>query len=167
MKLSSKYLTKNVNIETKQNEEESQNCFHRSPKKKISVQNDNFKKKIFQKLNEGTVLNYITQSEKRESTKTTLSRTSNNIKYELSMINKYNEDLDNNLSFISEFDLEEEKNKDSSFNSSDDDNNVEETDIFKKSKEKIFFDKDKEEFNLQLEEEWNDITKFLSNKKII
>ena len=55
------------------------------------------------------------------------------MKYDLCMINKYNEDLNPDLSFISEFDLEQEDNKtDNSFNSSFDENSVEEIDIIKK-----------------------------------
>ena len=53
------------------------------------------------------------------------------MKYDLSMINKY-EESNSNLSFISEFDLEENKDKnDSSFNSSSDENLTEEIDIIK------------------------------------
>ena len=52
------------------------------------------------------------------------------MKYDLSMINKY-EESNSNLSFISEFDLEENKDKnDSSFNS--DENLTEEIDRIKK-----------------------------------
>ena len=55
------------------------------------------------------------------------------MKYDLSMIHKYNEDLNLNLSFISDFYLEENEDKnDSSFNSSFDDNSVEEIDVIKK-----------------------------------
>ena len=57
------------------------------------------------------------------------------MKYELSMINKYDEDLNSSLSFISEFDLENEENdNDNSFDSCFDDNSVEEIDIVKKEK---------------------------------
>ena len=57
------------------------------------------------------------------------------MKYDLSMLNKYDEDLNSSLSFISEFDLENEENeKDNSFNSSFDENSVEEIDIVKKMK---------------------------------
>ena len=58
------------------------------------------------------------------------------MKYELSMLNKHDEDLNSSLSFISEFDLENEENeKDNSFNSSfDDENSIEEIEIIKKSK---------------------------------
>ena len=64
------------------------------------------------------------------------------MKYELSMINKYDEDLNSSLSFISEFDLENEENdNDSSFDSCFDDNSVEEIDIIKKEKtQKIKYD---------------------------
>ena len=54
--------------------------------------------------------------------------------YDLCMINKYDEDLNSDLSFISEFNLEEENEKDNSFNSSFDENSVEEIDIIKKTK---------------------------------
>ena len=49
------------------------------------------------------------------------------------MINKYDEDLNSSLSFISEFDLENEENgNNDSFNSSFDENSFEEIDIAKK-----------------------------------
>ena len=52
-------------------------------------------------------------------------------KYELYMINKYDENLNPDLSFISEFDLEEDFNKSNdSFNSSDnDDSEIEQIEI--------------------------------------
>ena len=53
--------------------------------------------------------------------------------YDLSMLNKYDEDLNSSLSFISEFDLENEEN-DNSFNSSFDDNSVEVIEITSKIK---------------------------------
>ena len=57
------------------------------------------------------------------------------MKYDLSMINKYDEDLNSDLSFISEFDLEKDEDKnDNSFNSSFDENSVEEIDIILKTK---------------------------------
>ena len=57
------------------------------------------------------------------------------MKYDLSMINKYDEDLNSDLSFISEFDLEQDEDKnDNSFNSSFDENSVEEIDIILKTK---------------------------------
>ena len=72
------------------------------------------------------------------------------MKYELSMINKYDEDLNSSLSFISEFDLENEENdNDSSFDSCFDDNSVEEIDIIKKEKtQKIKYDDQKKQNNL-------------------
>ena len=158
-------FTTNVNNKSKKNTEETKNFVHRNTKKKISIQNDDFEKGICKKLNEGIILNYIIKSEKKESSKTAFSETPSNMNYELSMINKYNEDIDNNLSFISEFDLEEENNNDSSFNSSDDENNVEEIVISKTSKKIKLFDKEKEEDDPKLEKEWNDIVKLLSHKE--
>ena len=86
-----------------------------------------------QKLNEGTILHFIRNSNEREYTKLNLSENEKFMKYDLSMINKYNEDLNPDLSFISEFDLEQDENKnDNSFNSSFESNSVEEIEIIKK-----------------------------------
>ena len=104
-------------------------------KKRTSLQNDFFKKEIYQKLNEGCVLNFIRNSNKKDTIKTNCSEKFQEMKYDLCMINKYDEDFNSSLSFISEFDLENDENdKDNSFNSSFDDNSVEEIEIIKKSK---------------------------------
>ena len=133
-------------------------------KKFISMQNDNYQKEIFKKLNEGTVLNFIRNSERKESTKSNPTESSKVLKYDLCMINKYDENLNSSLSFISEFDLEEEKEKEDSFNSLDNDNSIEQIDIIEKNNNKIPFDKDDEEYNSKLEKEWEDIQDLLLNK---
>ena len=70
-----------------------------------------------------------------ERIKSDFSLNSQEMKYDLCMINKYDEDLNSDLSFISEFDLEQEENEnDNSFNSSFDENSVEEIDITPKNK---------------------------------
>ena len=86
--------------------------------------------------------------------------------YELYMINKYDENLDNSLSFISEFDLEgEEKNLNDSFDSCHNEHSdIEELHITSKTKKNIFDCNDDEENNIQIEKEWNDIRDFLLNK---
>ena len=102
-------------------------------KKYISLQDDYIKEKIFKELNEGTVLHFIQNSNRKDTVKSTFSENVQEMKYDLSMINKYDEDLNSDLSFISEFDLEQEENEnDDSFNSSFDENSVEEIDIIKK-----------------------------------
>ena len=82
------------------------------------------------------------------------------------MINKYEEKLNSSLSFISEFDLEEdEKEKGDSFDSLDNVNSVEESEIFIKNNKKIIdLDDDDEEQNKKLEKEWSDIQELLLNK---
>ena len=100
-------------------------------KKFTSLQDDHIKNEIFKKLNEGTVLSFIRNSN-IEKVKSNFSINSQEMKYDLCMINKYDEDLNSDLSFISEFDLEEENENDNSFNSSFDENSVEEIDIIKK-----------------------------------
>lgn len=135
-------------------------------KKQISLQNDNIKKQIFKRLNEGSVLNFIRNSSRKETVKTSFSETSGEMKYDLCMINRYNEDLNSSLSFISEFDLEADENeKENSFDSLDNDDSVEQIDIIEKNNKKNIVDKDDdEEHNIKLEEEWNDIKEFLLNK---
>ena len=119
--------------EIKDINKEKENPLKKSIKKSISLKNDNIKNEIFKKLNEGTVLHFIRNSN-IEKVKSNFSINSQEMKYDLCMINKYDEDLNSDLSFISEFDLEEENEKDNSFNSSFDENSVEEIDIIKKMK---------------------------------
>ena len=123
----------NLRINKEENLKDNQKS---STKKRLSLQDDYFKKEIYKKLNEGCVLNFIRNSKKKDTIKTNCSEKSQEMKYDLSMLNKYDEDLNSSLSFISEFDLENEENeKDNSFNSSfDDENSVEEIEIIKKSK---------------------------------
>ena len=104
-------------------------------KKYISVKEDRFKNEIYKKLNEGSILNFICNSSTRNSLKTDITEKPSEMKYELSMINKYDEDLNSSLSYISEFDLENDENdNDNSFDSCFDENSVEEIDIIKKEK---------------------------------
>ncbi len=122
----------NLRINKEENLKDNQKL---SMKKRPSLQDDYFKKEIYKKLNEGCVLNFIRNSKKKDTIKTNCSEKSQEMKYDLSMLNKYDEDLNSSLSFISEFDLENEENeKDNSFNSSFDENSVEEIEIIKKSK---------------------------------
>ena len=145
---------------------ESNIAFQRKMKKQITVQNNNNQEKIYKNLNEGCVLNFIRNTERKESSKTNFSDSSE-IKYDLFMVNKFEEKLNGSLSFISEFDLEEDDNKKDniSFISSDNDNNVEEIIILNKSSKKLLFDKDEKEFNTQLEKEWENIKELALNKK--
>ena len=99
-------------------------------KNRISLQDDKIKEEIFNKLNEGTILNFIRKSIKKETSFLNSSENSSEMKYDLNMINKYEEDSNSNLSFISEFDLEEdESRRKDSFDSCFDDNSVEEIQI--------------------------------------
>ena len=104
----------------------------KSIKKKSSLQEDYYKNEIYKKLNEGSILHFIRNSAKNEQVK--INREEKEMKYDLSMLNKYDEDLNSSLSFISEFDLENDNEEDNSFNSSFDDNSVEEIEIISKTK---------------------------------
>jgi len=87
----------------------------------------NLYKKSTKIINENLIiLNYIMNySQKKFSAKTALTDSSpENLKYELTMINKFEEDINTSLSFISNFDLEDvyiENNN--SFNSEEEDDN--------------------------------------------
>ena len=110
---------------------DSTNPSKKSVQKRISMPDDNIKKNIYKNLNEGTVLNFIRNSSKRDILKSNISENSQEMKYDLGMINKYEEEPNSSLSFISEFKLEEDENESETFNSSLDDNSVEEFEIMK------------------------------------
>ena len=110
---------------------DSTNPSKKSVQKRISMPDDNIKKNIYKKLNEGTVLNFIRTSSKKDNLKSIISENSQEMKYDLGMINKYEEEPNSSLSFISEFNLEEDENESETFNSSLDDNSVEEFEIMK------------------------------------
>ena len=156
-----------TNLIPKENSEVKKNM-KKGIKKYISLQNDNFQKEIIKKLNEGTVLNLIRNSDRKDSVKTSFSESAKELKYELSMIDKFDENLNSSLSFISEFDLEEEDDKemDNSFNSLDNDNSVEQIEISKKiNKKNKDEEEEDEEHNTKLEKEWEDIQEMLLNNK--
>ena len=164
MSSSSKNIRNNINLKSEK-KTKNQFAFQRKINRQISVQNDNFKKEIFKKLNEGCILNYLKSEDRKESLKTNFSDSNKEMKYDLYMINKYDENLNSSLSYISEFDLEEDFiEKDDSFNSLDNDNSVEQIDISNKKSKKKSFSKEDEEHNNQLEEEWNAIKELLLNK---
>ena len=112
---------------------DSKNIAIKNSKKRTSDQNFLFHEKIYDKLNNGTVLHFICESrKKKEKNKNDFSETSTEMDYDLSMINKYKEDC--NLSFISDFDLEKDDDEnDSSFNSSSDEESMENIEIVKNS----------------------------------
>ena len=79
-----------------------------------------YKKEDINTNNDLIILNYIKKDRNIFSAKTSLSNNPEKYNYELYMINKYDENLNSSLSFISEFDLEEdEKQQSESFNSSE------------------------------------------------
>ena len=100
-----------------------------------SLQTEDIKEEIYIKLNQGTILNFIRTSYKKETVNMNCFENSSEMKYDLNMINRYEEESNSNLSFISEFDLEEAENKNNeSFDSCLDENSVEEIEIINKVK---------------------------------
>ncbi len=112
------------------------------------------------------ILNFIfSGNEKQSSTKSSLIENIHH--YNLNMIDKYDENLKTNLSFISDFDLEEESKSslNDSFNSMDSKINCEEQiEIISSSRQILLFDD--EEIDIQLNNEWNDIKKILLDKEL-
>ena len=117
------YINKSINTP-------EQNNLNKQDKKRISLPTAQIKDEIYIKLNEGTILNFIRNSIKKETPVLNSNENSSKMKYDLNMINKYEEDSNPNLSFISEFDLEEdESRRKDTFDSCFDDNSVEEIQI--------------------------------------
>ena len=129
----------------------------------------NLYKKETKIINENLlILNYIMNySQKKFSAKTSLTDSSpDNLKYDLNMINKFEEDINTNLSFISNFDLEDiynENNK--SFNSEEEEDDNDNFEIIVNTR-KI---NNKVENNIDNDDEVNDkLNKdFLDIKKLI
>ena len=129
MSNSTNNIHENIIININSSEE---NITNKLSEKRKSLQPDNIKEEIYIKLNQGTILNFIRTSYRKETFNIDCFESSSEMKYDLNMINRYEEESDSNLSFISEFDLEEENKNNDSFESSLDENSVEEIDIVNK-----------------------------------
>ena len=128
--------------------------------------NKNLYKKDTKIINENLlILNYIMNcSQKKFSAKTALTDSSpENLKYDLNMINKYEENINTNLSFISNFDLEDIYIDNNSFNSEEDDNeNYEIIENKTKTNKKVVnYRSNDDEVNDKLEKDFLDIKNFL------
>ena len=162
MSVSSTNIRKNLlNSEIK-----SKKLYQQTFKKQASLKYDNLSKDISKKLNECCVLNFIRSADRKDTAKTAVSETE--MDYDLCMINKYDENLNTSLSFISEFDLEEdEKENNSSFESCDSENSAEQIEIVKSSKNcKRSSIQEDVENETQLENEWKDIQELLLKKNL-
>ena len=132
MSNSTNNIHENIIININSSEE---NITKKLSEKRKSLQPDNIKEEIYIKLNQGTILNFIRTSYRKETFNIDCFESSSEMKYDLNMINRYEEESDSNLSFISEFDLEEaENNNNESFDSCLDENSVKEIEIVNKEK---------------------------------
>ena len=132
MSNSTNNIHENIIININSSEE---NITKKLSEKRKSLQPDNIKEEIYIKLNQGTILNFIRTSYRKETFNIDCYESSSEMKYDLNMINRYEEESDLNLSFISEFDLEEaENNNNESFDSCLDENSVEEIEIVNEEK---------------------------------
>ena len=84
------------------------------------------------------------------------------------MVKKYSENFNSNLSFISEFNLEENNDElDDSFNSSNNEcSEIEQIEIKAKSSKLVNSSKFDDDNNLEFEKEWKYIKDFLLNKRL-
>jgi len=128
--------------------------------------NKNLYKKETKIINENLlILNYIMNcSQKKFSAKTALTDSSpENLKYDLNMINKYEENINTNLSFISNFDLEDIYIDNNSFNSEEDDNENYEIieNKTKNNKKVVNYRSNDDEVNDKLEKDFLDLKNFL------
>ena len=115
-----------------------------------------------------SILNLISKKSKRRksTSKTTISEIISDKfnNYNIYMINKYDENFDSSLSFISQFDLENKENSiNNSFCSSSNEESCEQIEI--KTITKDISEKDKEH-SRKIEKEWNDIQELLLGKEI-
>ena len=110
--------------------------------------------------NEKSILSLIINKGKRRSslnTADTLIIKPKTLDYNLEEIKKFDE-LNNSLSDISDFDLEEEKDENKSdFNSEEDNNDFEEEEIIIKNKKIINNKKNDLEYEIELDKEFEDI----------
>ena len=175
MSVSSKSNIKIINY-LKRNElsllkREKRDYSSEKPRNYLSLKNAFYNFEPKKKINENLViLNYITdKNDGRFSEATALtSATPNNFDYNLEMVKKYDENLNTSLSFISDFDLEEDKKLNDSFNSCDnDDSCVEEIEIKTKTNKKNINNVNNvnnNQYDIEFEKEWDDIKKILKNK---
>ena len=138
------------------------------PRKAMHLQNSIYETDEKQCKSNLTLLNYITNfSERKSSNKTVfLSSKPEIYEYTLCMVNKHEENA--NLSFISDFDLEDDENNiNNSFDSCFNDHSVEQIEIKTKPNKKLLNNINNEdtEIDLEFEKEWNDILDSIVDKK--
>lgn len=144
-------------------------------KHNLNLKNSFYQKEFIpdMKINNNlSILNYVLNKKDQRSSFTTsvTYRPPEKLDYDLDMINKYDED--GSLSFISEFDLEEDDTKQNeSFSSCEnEDPSIEEVEIVKKNPvhKRVSCDYiyKKEENDLDLEKDWNEIKHLLLTKQM-
>ena len=128
----------------------------------------NFYKTETKKYNENlVVLNYIKNCSKKRFSAKTAFTDSENFNYDLSMINKYEEDVNISLNNISEFDLEQDNEDNNSFNSEMDDDTSEIIDIKFKSNIKFVNNlNSNDSVKDKLDKDFIEIKELLLNKNV-
>lgn len=144
-------------------------------KHSLNLKNTFYQKEFNQDMeinNNLSILNFvINKNDQRSSFVTNVTyKAPEKLDYDLDMVNKYDED--GSLSFISEFDLEEDDTKqDESFSSCEnDDPSIEEIEIVKKypTHKRVSYDyiyKKEEKTDLDLEKDWNEIKHLLLKRQ--
>ena len=153
--------------------EKRDNSFDKS-KHSLNLKSTFYQKEFNQDLkinNNLCILNFVVnKNDQRSSFATTATyKAPEKLDYDLDMVNKYDENR--SLSFISEFDLEEDDTKqDESFSSCEnDDPSIEEVEIIQKNPTHKRVSCDyiykKTETDLDLEKDWNEIKHLLLKRK--
>lgn len=159
-----------LNQEKVSNTLRSENNFSLYNKKIDKLDNTNSKKNQESNL---LILNYLNNaSEKNSTEKTGLTDLSpENFDYDLTMLNKYEEDFNTSLDFISDFDLE--KDDDKSFSSFESENDENDDDSFEKIEIKTKYNKkfeshqtNDDEVNDKLNKDFIDIKNLLLNHDV-
>ena len=159
-------ITKSLNkTELSLSQTEKRDSSLEKPRKAMHLPNSIYETDEKQCKSNLTLLNYITNNSERKSLiKTVLLPSKPEIyEYTLCMVNKHEEN--ENLSFISHFDLEDDENNiNDSFDSCFNDHSVEQIEIKTKSNNKSF-DNEDSEIDIEFEKDWNDILDSIIDKK--
>ena len=131
--------------------------------------NEKYQKPLYSKENNkckyGILSLLINKNEKRDSIKTFDSNIIRVDSFKYESIKKFDE-ANNSLSEISDFDLEMDEENKSNFNSSEDDDSEEEEIInLKPNKNRNYIKKDNDEFEHQIDLEYDEILKELNIKQ--
>ena len=113
------------------------------------------------------ILNYmINNTIKKNPTMTFISNPYKvKLDYDLNMVHKFDEDINQSWSFISEFDLDkEEKESDDSFDSSNNNDELCEEIIYIEKNKNLKKPTEDKDIDIESDKEWNDVKNYILNR---